>query len=423
MKLLIVTSSYAKYLQAFYGSRLDFCASSYREHKEAYEADAFGWSSCWREALRPYGWEVRDIVWNVEPMQRAWARERGIKEWGKPDLKKIALLQAKEYQPDLLWFDDHDPVFLKALRQEIPAIRGALGWVGSAMPKTQVWGDLDLILSCAPESVQTLQDAGYPALVFPHSFDPAILNRLEKRQKRVNISFVGQLLRFNDFHLRRDEILELLARQVPLEIHSPSSSVSRSEELRSLVKVGVSLGMSGLVHLGVSEKALRRLPLLGVVAGLAPGQCRSVNPTLRPFLKPPVFGLDMFQLLADSLLALNIHADSSPEFASNMRLYEATGVGSCLVSDWKKNLHEIFEPDVEMAVFRSAEECVEKVKWLLEHKSVAEEMGRAGQRRTLENYTFSHRAPVLAGILERLVSASFPDDPPRFQVPSSDKGA
>ncbi|GAW66652.1 radical SAM protein [Geoanaerobacter pelophilus] len=414
MKLLIVTSSYTTYLQAFYGSRPDLRASCYNEQKAAYEADAFGWSSCWRDALLPYGWEVSDIVWNVEPMQRAWARERGIKEWGELDLKQIALLQAKEFQPDLVWFDDHDPAFLKALRQEISAIRAALGWVGSAMPKTPVWRDLDLVLSCAPESVQTLKDAGYPALVFPHSFDPAILRRLEQRQKSAHISFVGQLLRFNDFHLRRDEILDLLARQVPLAIHSPSSSVSGVEELRSLVKVAVNLGMTGLTHLGISENTLRRLPLLGVVAGLTPGQCRPVNPRLRPFLKPPVFGLEMFQLLADSLLALNIHADSSPEFASNMRLYEVTGVGSCLVSDWKSNLHEIFEPDSEVAVFQSAEECVEKVKWLLEHKSAAEEMGRAGQRRTLENYTFAHRAPKLAEILERLV---------RIQAPSSGKGA
>lgn len=414
MKLLIVTSSYTKYLQAFYGSRTDLCASSYREQKEAYEIDAFGWSCCWRDALRSYGWEVLDIVWNVEPMQRAWARERGIKAWGECDLKQIALLQSREFQPDLVWFDDHDPFFLKALRQEIPAIRGALGWVGSAIPKTQVWRDLDLILSCAPESVQTLKGDGYPAFSFPHSFDPAMLRRLEQREKSANITFVGQLLRFNDFHLRRDEILELLARQVPLAIHSPSSSVSGVEELRSLVKVAVSLGMRGLTHLGISEKALRRLPLLGVVAGLTPGQCRPVNPRLRPFLKPPVFGLEMFQLLSDSLLALNIHADSSPEFASNMRLYEVTGVGSCLVSDWKRNLHEIFEPDYEVAVFRSAEECVEKVKWLLEHKSAAEEMGRAGQRRTLENYTFAHRAPRLAQILERLL---------RIEASSSGKGA
>lgn len=404
MKLLIITSSYTKYLQAFYSSRPDLRTSSYREQKEAYEEDAFGWSSCWRDALHPHGWDVLDIIWNVEPMQRAWARDRGMKEWGAVDLKGIALLQAKEFQPDLVWFDEYDQALLQGLRREIPSIRGVLGWVGSAMPKTQVWSDLDLILSCAPESVAALKQEGFPALCFPHSFDPAILQRLEAREKSLELTFIGQLLRFNDFHLQRDALLEMLARQVPLAIHSPSASISKGENLKSLVKVGVNLGMRGLAQLGVSEKALRSLPLLGVVAGLTPEQCWPVNPRLRPFLKPPVFGLGMFQLVADSLLALNIHADSSPQFASNMRLYEVTGVGSCLVSDWKKNLHELFEPDREVVVFNSPEECVEKVTWLLQHQNAAEEIARAGQRRTLENYTFAHRAGPLAELLDEIVA-------------------
>ncbi|WP_224982614.1 glycosyltransferase family protein [Geomonas agri] len=406
MKLLIITSSYARYLQSFYGSRPELGACTYAVQKEAYEQDAFGWSSCWRDALRPHGWDVLDIIWNVEPMQRAWARDRGMKQWSTVDLKQILLLQAKEFQPDLVWFDEYDQALLHALRRDIPSIRGVLGWVGSAMPKTEVWSDLDLILSCAPESVTALQQEGYPARCFPHSFDPTILQRLDKREKSLEITFIGQLLRFNDFHLQRDALLELLSRQVPLAIHSPSASTSRADHLKSLVKVGVNLGMRGLTKLGVSEKSLRGLPLLGVVAGLTPEQCWPVNPRLRPFLKPALFGLEMFQLVADSLLALNIHADSSPLFASNMRLYEVSGVGSCLVSDWKQNLHEIFEPDREVAVFRSAEECVEKVKWLLEHRIVAEEMGRAAQRRTLENYTFAHRAPGLAGLLQGLLDAS-----------------
>ena len=406
MKLLIITSSYPKYLQYFYGSHPDLCTRSFREQKEAYEEDCCGWSSSWRWGLRPYGFEVSDLVWNVEPMQRAWAREKGGERWERLELKQIALLQAQEIQPDLLWFDDYDQVLLKALRQEIPSIRGVLGWVGSAIPKTQVWPDLDLVLSCAPESVETLTKAGYPALCFPHSFDPAIVDRLKRHPKNARLSFIGQLVRSSEFHLQRDGLLERLAAQLPLEIRSPNACIPLTEELKSVVKVGVCHGMKALQRLGVADSLLRRLPVLQAVAGLAPEQCRPVNPRLRPCIKPPVFGLEMFQLVADSLLTLNIHADSSPEFASNMRLYEATGAGSCLVSDWKRNLHQIFEPDHEVVEFKSAEECVEKVQWLLEHPDAAEEIGRAGQRRTLENYTFAHRAGRLAELLDRVLSGS-----------------
>lgn len=404
MKLLIITSSYPKYLQGFYDSRPGLSSSSYRRQKEAYEEDAFGWASCWRDVLSAHDYQVTDIVWNAEPMQRAWAKEKGRADFARLDLKKIALMQAKEMQPDLVWFDDYDRDLLKALRQEVPSLRGALGWVGSAVPQTDVWPDLDLILSCAPESVRSLRQAGYPALYFPHSFDPGILQRLAPRPKSVDLSFVGQLVRFSEFHLRRDALLERLATEVPLQIHSPSASLTRSDEIRALAKIGVCHGMRFLRTMGVPDSLLREVPLLGIVAGLSPDQCLPVNPRLKPFLKPAVFGLAMYQLLADSLLTLNIHADSSPDFASNMRLYEVTGAGSCLVTDWKQNLHELFEADREVVVFNSAEECLEKVKWLLDNRGAAKEIGRAGQQRTLNNYTFAHRAGPLAELLGDVLS-------------------
>ena len=61
---------------------------------------------------------------------------------------------------------------------------------------------------------------------------------------------------------------------------------------------------------------------------------------------PPLFGLDMFQGLRDSQVTLNTHIDISPRSASNMRLFEATGAGSCLLTDRKENLDwTLFEED------------------------------------------------------------------------------
>jgi len=408
-KLLIVTSSYPRYLEGFYSGRPGLSSASFREQKDAYDHDAFGWASCWSDPLALQGYQVTNIVWNVEPMQRAWAKESGRADFADLDLKQIALLQAKEMQPDLLWFDDYDRAFLNALRQQVPSIRGVLGWVGSALPKTDIWRQLDLILSCAPESVATLKGSGFPVACFPHSFDARVIDRLVTRPKSVAISFVGQLTRVSDFHLQRDALLERLADEVPLEIHSPSAFVTRSEELKTLVKIGVCHGMQVLRGLGVPISLLREVPVLGIVAGLSPEQCRPVNPRLAPFLKPALFGLSMYQLVADSLLTLNIHADSSPDFASNMRLFEVTGAGSCLVTDWKQNLHELFEPDSEAVVFKTAEECVEKVKWLLDNRKAAEEISRAGQRRTLNNYTFVHRAGALAVLLDKVLSGRAAD--------------
>jgi spore maturation protein CgeB len=84
-----------------------------------------------------------------------------------------------------------------------------------------------------------------------------------------------------------------------------------------------------------------------------------------------------------------------------MRLFEATGVGTCLITDWKDNLHDLFEPDREVVTYRSPQECVEKVKWLLEHPQEREAIAQAGQARTLKDHTFDQRAIELDYIIRR----------------------
>jgi spore maturation protein CgeB len=87
-----------------------------------------------------------------------------------------------------------------------------------------------------------------------------------------------------------------------------------------------------------------------------------------------------------------------------MRLFETTGVGTCLVTDWKSNLGELFEPDREVVTYRSAEECVDKVKWLLEHPAEREDIARSGQSRTLKDHSFAQRAVQLDQIIRRELS-------------------
>ncbi len=83
-----------------------------------------------------------------------------------------------------------------------------------------------------------------------------------------------------------------------------------------------------------------------------------------------------------------------------MRLYEATGVGTCLLTDWKANLPNLFTLDVEVVAYRSAEECIEKVRYLLDHEDVRQAIAAAGQRRTLRDHTTRQRAEQLDDIIQ-----------------------
>jgi spore maturation protein CgeB len=91
-----------------------------------------------------------------------------------------------------------------------------------------------------------------------------------------------------------------------------------------------------------------------------------------------------------------------------MRLFEATGMGACLLTDWKTDLQDIFEPDKEVVAYRSAEECVEKVNYLLHHEKERQAIAAAGQRRTLRDHTFAQRALQLDELITDLLAGRRP---------------
>lgn len=408
MRLLRAVTFYPLYLRDFYRARPELENKSYAEQKSALERDSFGWSDCWPQALHSLGYDAIEITMNAEPLQRAWARETSLADPEAADLREIVLAQIRSFKPDVLWFDDYDEGLLSRILSEVPTIRLVLGAVGSAIPETGIWRRMGIVLSCAPESVDRLRKDGVRATHLHHAFDPHINDRLVHGMKRRDFAFIGQLVRFSQFHLDRERILEALTSQVGIEIFSPSARCSwKDEAMANVFALGYDASRL-LKNIGVAEGILERIPLVRSAMKLPSRPLRPVNPKLRPFLRDAVYGLEMFQVLADSSVVLNIHADSSPHFASNMRLFETTGVGTCLVTDWKENLHELFEPDREVVTYRTVEECVEKVRWLVTHPTEREEIARAGQARTLRSHTFDHRAAELVEIIRRELAGNRP---------------
>jgi len=111
----------------------------------------------------------------------------------------------------------------------------------------------------------------------------------------------------------------------------------------------------------------------------------------------------MYRILAESQIGLNRHIDLSERFANNMRLFEATGVGTLLLTDWKDNLHELFEVGKEVVAYRTPQECAELVKHYLEHDGERRAVAKAGQERTLRDHTYQQRMKELADIVRKHV--------------------
>jgi spore maturation protein CgeB len=113
-----------------------------------------------------------------------------------------------------------------------------------------------------------------------------------------------------------------------------------------------------------------------------------------------VWGREMYEILHCSKIALNHHGDIAP-YANNMRLYEATGVGTLLVTDWKENLHEMFDPGKEVVAYHTPEECAELIQYYLEHDDERRAIAHEGQQRTLREHTYYHRMQELVDIIRK----------------------
>ena len=79
MKFLIINTDYGAFLRQLYAQHPGLGERSYAEQMRLRMDSLFGVADFYSHALRELGHEAEDIHANNEDMQRAWAREHGLK--------------------------------------------------------------------------------------------------------------------------------------------------------------------------------------------------------------------------------------------------------------------------------------------------------------------------------------------------------
>lgn len=377
MKICKITSFYSDYLEGFYKANPFVLNLSYKEHEEVLFYDAFGWFDSWRNALQPLGYEMIELIFNAKALQLHWAKEQGIKNLSSISLEDVILKQIKIFNPEIIWFEDVNSSLVNLIFNEIKNARLIIGWAGSAFQKSKVWNCFDIILSCAPETVDYFKKNNFNCFHLNHAFDERINQRLQQDKINYEVTFIGQLESEEEYHKKRIMFLNNLNQKIFLKIYTNSVFKKKNN-----------------------------------VGGILYRLCNFYNKLIRKhnFLNSyefiqranrGVYGLKMFQTIKNSLFVLNVHADSSPFYASNMRLFETTGVGSCLITDFRKNILDFFIPDEEIITYKSVDEAIEKINYLYEHKDIRDSISLKGQQKTLNKHTFHHRAVELDAILKK----------------------
>ncbi len=403
MRLARLHGAYPLYLRQFYAARAGLERAGFAEQKRALDHDAFGWGDAWVPALAPFGYEVLELCVNAAPLQRAWAREHApALARGSPEA--IAIAQLRAFAPEVLWFDHHDEALLAVIRSELPSVRRVLGWVGSHLPAARAWRGVDLVLSCAVSSVEALRARGVRAELLRHAFDDRVLDRLAPPREPLDVVFVGLFDPDAPTHAQRERLVERLLAEVSIAVFSPIGALGASERWRLRARALVWDALE-LARRAVGPRVEpRRIPLLGRAADWQGRPRPSLPPRLKRALRPGRFGLEMYRTLAGAKIVLDVQGDPDARDSSNMRLFEATGVGACLLTDRSARLPEMFESDREVATYGDPDECVTKIRHLLARPDEREAIARAGQERTLREHTFPQRAARLDALIRGLLA-------------------
>ena len=398
------TTIYGIFARQFLKNNLDCEYLSYQELYDRFVRTRYGLSNFYAKHMEALGNEAQDLFASFEPLQKAWAREQGV-EYGEDTwLRDIVLAQVKAFQPDVLYLQDLyllDQSFRQQLREACNKRVMIIGWRAAPTQDFTVFGDLDVILTAAPHMVQKLRQGGANAVQMPLAFEHTILDEVKPVAERdLDFTFVGSLGSRNGHHSQRYATIEKLMPSTPLQVWGHVSE-SRPRSLRGRVLTkAIYQGNRILSGMGVSEEQRTKLPLIRWGASRTSDLALpSIKLRYPDRFHESVFGLECYEILARSKIVFNSHIDCAENYAGNIRLYEATGMGACLVTDWKVNLPDLFEPDVELVTYRSAEECVEKVRYLLDHEDERQAISDAGQQRTLWDHTFAQRVQRLHEIV------------------------
>ncbi len=369
MKFIFVDSYYKSFLTSFYNSFPESTGWSYEKDKKILFSKKFGTSDFFSYNLNKLGHDAQDIIVNDEILQKKWANENKIifqktsliskiqslpyiyRFIGKPSwIQEIALAQIKEYKPDIVYIQDLSILDTKTLKAVKRNCRLLVGQIASPPPPKKYLKCFDLIITSFPHFVKKFRDMGIKSEYQKLAFEPRILDRIHKQERIYDISFVGS---FTPYHFEGTKILEEIARHVPIHVWGQG---------------------------------------LSFLSPFSP---------LRRNYHGEAWGLNMYRALAQSKIIINRHIGISGGYANNMRLYEATGMGALLITDYKKNLNDLFKVGKEILEYKNTKDLINKINYYLKYDIKREKIAEAGQKRTLKDHTYRVRMRQLIGILQK----------------------
>ena len=365
MKVLFLTSYYPPFLDQFFSEHPELKNSSYSEIQKQLLNQFFADTGALQFHTKKVGHETFLIIANCEPLQKQWAKENNISYSEEKWMTQIAFEQIKQFKPDLFYLEYVFEFFGNFLQEIKPNCKYIASWISSPLnPNVSIKG-VDLVFSSTPDFINSFKNAGFKAEYMHPAFDVRILNLIDTtRKKDIPFSFVGG---WSEHHIKRSAALKQLVKKTPIQLWGYNY-------IKTYSKRSIDYYSNLIIK--------KNRAILKVYHGEA-------------------WGLKMYDLLQRSVFTFNIHEELLKGYVGNMRMFEATGIGTMILNDNGTNLSQLFTPGKEIEVYNSIDEAIEKGTYYLAHPEKAIEIGKNGQQKTMNEYNYDRYVNKLFYLIEK----------------------
>lgn len=110
-------------------------------------------------------------------------------------------------------------------------------------------------------------------------------------------------------------------------------------------------------------------------------------------------GTKKAKAICASKISLNLHHPLNDIWGVNRRTYDVAACGGFQLSDYKKDMDQLFAAGKELVCFRSLPELREMISYYLSHEEERRGIAEASRARVLRDHTYDRRAKEILGII------------------------
>ena len=358
----------------------------------------------WKKYLKTPKHEMEVFCYDLDFLSLGQSKGKSTSKSNSSE--ELFLERIKSFKADIIFV--FSPHYYRSLIGPLmdcsPSIKKVVAWYGANQgEEKKTFSIYDLVLTNSKILRDRLIFLGLKAEILQHSFEKSIYGEILKKKSNLRrknrLVFTGTLGLENPDHTERYNYLEKLSANVPIDLFSDDIPYRKT-------KKHLLIETRHKVSKNLSKKLGSYTPIR-----LKSWADKSNQPHFPPTtpnhidrsLSNAVYGRDMLEKLFEFMICFNNHNRATGDSACNMRLFEATGMGCCLLTDFKSDIENLFEPDQEIVTYKSIDEAVSKAKFLIDNPKTANEIALAGQKRTFRDHTTEEQAKELNFFLNELL--------------------